>query len=137
MKKVILIIEDLPAEQEVAKKAAVENGFRFVIASNLEDTLRLWKNLEGKLSGIATDLHFPERENGTDAANPSGLAIITEAVTKNIPVSVCSNVNHHYAAYLKIVITNLEKLGGKRIPFTMDRKDWHLAISSLKEIIGG
>jgi hypothetical protein len=99
--------------------------------------MRLWENLGEKISGIVTDLHFPERENGKDAGNPNGLALITEAIAKNVPVSVCSNIDHHYAKYLQVVIINLEKLSGRKIPFTMDEKDWTRAIKSLKKIMGG
>ena len=137
MKKIILIVEDLIEEQKIAKSVAVENGFGVVMTATLEDAFRLWKNLGDKIVGIVTDLHFPEKENGTDAANPNGLAVIIEAITKNVPVVVCSNINHHYAEYLKVVISGLEKLSGKRIPFTMDRKDWSIAITELKKIIGG
>jgi len=137
MKKIILIVEDMASEQAIAKQTAVENGFAVVLAANLTDAVRLWNNLGEKICGVVTDLHFPEKEGGKDVANPTGLAIVMDAVVKGIPVSVCSNIDHHYAEYLKVIIAGLEKLSGKRIPFTMDRKDWGVAIAELKKIIGG
>ncbi len=61
MNKIVLLIEDLPEEQEKAKKALTEYGYRAAVTSTLDDALRIWKSLEGKLAGIITDLHFPEK----------------------------------------------------------------------------
>lgn len=138
--KIVLLIDDLPEEQEKAKKALAEKGFRAAVTSTLSDALRIWKSLEGKLAGIITDLHFPERtSDNPDASNPNkscGFAIIAEATEKGVPVVVCSNVNHHFCEYAKIVIDTLEKHHPlKRIPFVMDNKNWEKAVEELGKIL--
>jgi CheY-like chemotaxis protein len=139
MKKIILLVEDLPEELEKAKAVISGAGFKAAVASNLSDALRLWKTLGEKISGVITDLHFPERSDAAfvekTAKNPNGLVIITEALVKNVPASVCSDVDHHFAAYLKQVVGNLEKITGRKIPFTMDRKNWQLALNELTKIM--
>jgi|GEM_PF-1449102 len=137
MKKIILLVEDLPEELEKAKSVITVAGFKAVVAGNLEDALRLWEKLGSKISGVITDLHFPDKEDFTEQTgqSPNGLVVITEALLKNTPVSVCSNIDHHFAAYLKNVVGNLEKLTGRNIPFTMDRKNWQLALDELVKII--
>lgn len=137
MKKIILLVEDLPEEIEKAKSVIADAGFKAVIAGNLEDALRLWEKLGEKISGVITDLHFPEKEAfmKQTSQSPNGLVIITEALLKKTPVSVCSNIDHHFAAYLKNVVGNLEKLTGRKIPFTMDRKNWQLALDELVKIM--
>ncbi len=139
MNKIVLLIEDLPEEQEKAKKALTEYGYRAAVTSTLDDALRIWKSLEGKLAGIITDLHFPERtSNSPDASDPNkpcGFAIIAKATEKGTPVVVCSNVNHHFCEYAKIVIETLEKFHPrKRIPFVMDNKNWDRAVEELEKI---
>ena len=146
MAKIILVVEDIPEEQEKAKAAAKAAGFKAVVAGNLEDALRVWKNLGEKVKGVATDLHFPERnaetfgphhgkDELTDASRPCGLAIAVEAVKKGLPVAICSNINHHYCDYLRTVIVFLEeKHPLKKIPFVMDDKDWREAMQELKAI---
>jgi CheY-like chemotaxis protein len=141
MNKIVLLIEDLPEEQEKAKKALAEHGFRAAVTSTLEDALRIWKSLEGKLDGIITDLHFPERTSNSaeasDPGKPCGFAIIAKATEKGTPVVVCSNVNHHFCEYAKIVIETLEKFHPlKHIPFVMDNKNWDRAVEEMKKLIG-
>jgi hypothetical protein len=139
MNKIVLLIEDLPVEQEKAKQALAEHGFRAAVTSTLSDALRIWNSLEGKLFGIITDLHFPERTsdnpNASDPNKPCGFAIIAEATKKGTPVVVCSNVNHHFCEYAKIVI---ETLAGyhplKRIPFVMDNKNWTKSVEELMKL---
>lgn len=137
---IILIIEDLPEEQQRAKEAVLSEGFRPAVTSTLTDAMRIWKSLEGKLVGIITDLHFPERTSDNpkwaDPEKPCGLAIIARATQKALPVVVCSNIDHHFAEYVKEVIDVLETYHPTgRIPFVMDRKDWKQAIQELKKII--
>ncbi len=137
---IILIVEDLPEEQQRAKEAALANGFKPAVTSTLDDALRIWKSLEGKLVGIITDLHFPERTSDNPAwANPNkpcGLAVIARATQKALPVVVCSNIDHHFAEYVKEVIEVLETYHPThRIPFVMDRKDWERATEELKKLI--
>lgn len=137
MKKVILIVEDLPEEQVRAKEAVIAAGFRPVLAGNLADAYRLWESLEGKINGIITDLHFPESEQFTQqtGASPCGLAIVTAALLKKVPVAICSDINHHFCAYVKEIVKNLEAMTTRRIPFSMDSKNWSLAMKNLKEIM--
>lgn len=140
MNKIVLLIEDLPEEQEKAKKALAERGFRVAVTSTLSDALRIWNSLEGKLFGIITDLHFPERTsnhpNASDPNKPCGFAIIAKATEKGIPIVVCSNVDHHFCEYAKIVIETFEKFHPlKKIPFVMDSKNWDRAVEELTKII--
>ncbi len=139
MNKIVLLIEDLPEEQEKAKKALAEHSFRAAVTSTLSDALRIWKSLEGKLAGIITDLHFPERTSdipeASDPNKPCGFAIIAEATKRGAPVVVCSNVNHHFCEYAKIVIETLEEFHPlKKIPFVMDNKNWDKAVEELIKI---
>jgi hypothetical protein len=58
------------------------------------------------------------------------------AIQKRIPVAVCSNVNHHFCAYVKDVISFLETINPfKKIPFVMDSKDWAKAVKEIKNLI--
>jgi CheY-like chemotaxis protein len=147
MAEIILIVEDIPEEQEKAKAAVKVNGFKAAVAGNLEDAMRIWDNLGDKVEGVVTDLHFPEKNfetfghgHGkaelTDALKPSGLAIVVEAARDGTPVAICSNINHHYCYYLRMVVGFLsEKHPLGKIPFIMDSKDWERAIQKLKEVI--
>ena len=137
MKKIILIVEDLPEEQARAKEVVIAAGYRPVLAGTLADAHRLWESLEGKISGIITDLHFPELEQFVQqtGTSPCGLAIVTSALLKKVPVAICSDVNHHFCQYVKEVVKNLEAMTGQRIPFTMDSKNWSLAMKNLEEIM--
>jgi CheY-like chemotaxis protein len=135
MKKIVLLIEDLKKEQKKAKKVIAESDFKVAVAGNLKDAYRLWEKLEGKIAGILTDLHFPENENGKDN-NPNGLVVVTQALLKNIPVAVCSDVDKHFCLYVKDLIDNLKKLTRKKIFLDLD-KNWEQAVNQLKEMIGG
>ena len=137
---IILIVEDLPEEQQRAKEAAIAQGFKPAVTSTLDDALRIWKSLEGKLAGIVTDLHFPERTSDnpklSDPEKPCGLAIIALATKKGTPVVICSNINHHFAEYIKEVVGAFESYHPlKKIPFTMDQKDWNRSVKELKNLI--
>lgn len=134
--KIILVIEDLVEEKINAKKAVLAAGYKFVFAANLSDANRIWDKLKGKITGVITDLHFPERENSKEKnLNPCGLAMVVRALLEQLPISICSNIDHHHADYLRQTIKNLEILAGKKIPFTMDQKDWNLALKNLIELI--
>lgn len=141
MKNIILIVEDLPEEQEKAKLAVRNAGFTCVVTPTLAGAERMFKTLEGKISGVVTDLHFPE----SDYVHPKntaelacGLAVVAEAIERNIPVAVCSNINHHFAEYPRIVIRALgrtSKYGA--VPFGMDFKNWDAAVAALATILNG
>ena len=137
MKKIVLIVEDVQEEQEKAKQAAIKAGFTPVLAATLEDFDRIFEMLKGKIGGIATDLHFPEREEFIarkgESEKPNGLAVVATAFENKLAVAICSDIDHHFAAYLKRVIRTMEKLSLSKIPFTMDKKDWDWAFSQLKQ----
>lgn len=136
---IVLLVEDLPEEQARAKAAFAAHDFRGAVAETLEDALRIWKGLGDKLCGIITDLHFPEGGSGgkRDASKPCGLAIVAEATRQGLPVVVCSDVDHHFAHYLEVVISVLGDFHPRgRIPFIMDRKDWDRAAEQLRKLIG-
>ena len=133
MKKIILIVEDLLEEIEKAKNAVMAKGFKVVVASNLEKAFQLLDSIS--VNGVITDLHFPEMEQHTKNDNPCGLAVVTQAIIRQIPVVVCSNINHHFALYLKALFKDLEVIGGKKIPFSMDRKDWEVATNEIEKLI--
>lgn len=134
--KILLLVEDDREERENAKKIISDKGHRAAVASNLQDAQRILKQMHGKLGGILTDLHFPERTD-QDATKPCGLAVVAEAVRLGIPVAICSNVDHHHADYLKVVVSVLaEAHPAKSIPFGMDSKDWAGAVDALCGLIG-
>jgi DNA-binding NtrC family response regulator len=128
---IILIVEDKPEEQTEAKKAVLDSGAKVVMANTLEDANRLLDTLKGKITGILTDIHFPERE-GIKGENPCGLAIVIRAIQERIPISICSDINHHFANYLEMIVKGLQNLTGQQIYFTMDRKDWARALKYQK-----
>jgi CheY-like chemotaxis protein len=45
MNEIILIVEDMPAEQNEAKEVPRKYGFRVAIAATLSDALRIWNQL--------------------------------------------------------------------------------------------
>jgi CheY-like chemotaxis protein len=60
----LLIVEDKPEEQEVARNAAENRGFQdIVIAQNLEKTLNYIPNVQA----VTTDLFFPKGAINVDA----------------------------------------------------------------------
>ena len=130
---IILIAEDKPEEQAKAKKAVLKAGDKPVIGGTLRDVNRLWDTLGERITGVLTDIHFPEWEGSKDN-NPSGLAVVIRAVQEGIPVSICSDINHHFTLYLEMVVDGLREITGQNIPFTMDKKDWLIAMDELKKI---
>ena len=137
-KRIVLLVEDDAQEAVKATKILRGHGFKVMIATNLTEALEYSRMLEGKLSGIVTDLHFPQMGFGhpkDSADKPSGFAVIIQAILANVPVVVCSNIDHHFADYAQVVIKGLEKMGGQPIPFIMDRKDWQRAAEKLINIL--
>jgi CheY-like chemotaxis protein len=138
----ILVVEDLDVQIETAKKELADLGFKIAIARTLVDAMRLMKSLGIALKGIITDLHFPESDEPIrierTSDKPNGLAIVAKAVVNNIPVAVCSDVDHHFCSYAKNVIDVLadhRNYTHGNIPFVMDRKDWKKAGEELKKLI--
>ena len=143
---IVLLIEDQENELERAKEVLRNFGFKTAVATNLYDALRLLKQLERRIMGIVTDLHFPQGyEPGrwnvippelNDPTKPCGFAIVAEATKRGIPVVVCSNIDHHFAEYAKITIQALEALHPiQKIPFIMDSKDWQSAAQALGKLL--
>lgn len=132
MKKIILIVEDLPDKQVQAKEVIIAAGHRPVIADNLKDANRLWDSLMGKIGGVLTDLHFPQH-GSTGEAVPSGIAVVLRAVEENIPVVICTDAGHG-ADYIKSAIKSLEKITGKNIPIE-NHKNYPVALERLEEIM--
>lgn len=130
---IILIAENKAEEQAKAKKVVIESGAKVVMGGTLKDVKCLLDKLAGKITGILTDIHFPEVD-GANENSPCGLAVVIWAVQEKIPVSICSDVNHHYADYLEMIVDGLKKLSNQEIPFTMDTKDWQKALDGLKEV---
>lgn len=135
MKKIILVIEDKKTEQEIAKTVILENGCIPIIAENLEDGRRLFEQLNGKLFGVITDLHYQSRvQNNQDVEKPNGLAMVAICVELGVRVGVCSDINHHFSEYLKIPVRVLS--GHKNypfglIPFSEDTKNWEKVLKQL------
>ncbi|MFA5961441.1 MAG: hypothetical protein WC848_02025 [Parcubacteria group bacterium] len=129
--KIILLIEDKPEEMAKAKLILSEKGCRFVSADNLDDAMRVWSKLGNKIYGILTDLHFPERIGEKETA--CGFAVVTRAVRMGIPVSICTDVNHHFCGYLKYFMEDIEMLTHQNVPYTMDNKNWQQAVQKLIE----
>lgn len=132
MKKIILLVEDDEIGRMLAKDQIIKAGFGIVIADNLDDAKKMLAKV--KVSGIVTDIHFPQRPKGTDSGKPSGIAIVSMAVEQRIPVVIFSSFGHE-ADYLKDFVKSLEKLSGMKIPFV--GKDPEKAVSEIKNIIGG
>ncbi|PIZ99572.1 MAG: hypothetical protein COX77_01120 [Candidatus Komeilibacteria bacterium CG_4_10_14_0_2_um_filter_37_10] len=138
----ILVVENELAQIEIAKRELNGLGFRVAIARTLADAHRLMMVLQSALKGIITDLHFPETNEDLmvdkTSDQPNGLAVIAEAVVHNIPVAVCSDINHHFCAYAKNVIAMMathQNYSPHIIPFKMDKKNWHQAGEELKNLI--
>ncbi len=137
MKKIILIIEDQIDEQEIAKVEVLNIGLLPVVANNLNDGLRLLEKMKSKILAVVTDLHFPSmKDNNTDADKPNGFGIISWCVENNKPVAVCSNVNGHFASYIKYPINTFEThqfYTHKKIPLSLG-KNWKESINKVINI---
>lgn len=141
MKDIILVVEDISEEQEKAKATLRDAGFAFAVTPTLAGAERMFKTLEGKISGVITDLHFPESDHQhpkNTADLPCGLAVVAEAIERKIPVVVCSNIDHHFAGYPRKVITALGRMSAYGpVPFGMDSKNWATAVAALANILKG
>ena len=142
MKKIVLVVEDLPEEQEKARLAVHNAGFVCAVTPTLAGAERMFKTLEGKISGVVTDLHFPESDYShpkNTATASCGLAVVAEAIEHKIPVVVCSDIDHHFAEYPRKVITALGRMSVYGpVPFGMDSKNWQTAVAALvKSMKGG
>ncbi len=139
MSTIILLVEDNLDEIEIVKKVIFAAGMKLMVAKNLTDANRLLQTLAGNIDGVLTDIHFPSLiGNDNDKDKPNGLAVVAHCVEHNIPVSVCTDTNHHYSSYIDKVLPVLAKhpnYKAGRIPFTLDRKDWDKATKDLLSLI--
>ena len=129
----ILLIEDTAEQIEIAVKLLQENGHQCLVAQNLEEAKFAIET--GTFDGALTDLHLPEK-NGVEKTPPCGLAVLVLCAEKALPVAVVSDIDHHFAAYAKIVVEGIAKLhpAGK-IPFVMDSKNWSQGLNLLMEVV--
>jgi len=138
-KKLVLLIEDDLNQLAIAKKVFSED-FKIIAATNLSDAEKLLNTFAKKIIGIVTDLHFPNGDWNKDKipSAPLGLAIVAEAVNNNIPVVVCSDIDHHHSGYVKIIIKVLKQCPGYKyldVPVIEDNKNWERAENYLIELI--
>ncbi|MEI8130366.1 MAG: hypothetical protein WCG55_02580 [bacterium] len=135
MNRIILVIEDNPDQAKLAQVAVLSSGCFPVIAHNLADGVRLLQELKDQLVGVVTDMHYPSMNlNDRDADKPNGLSMVAQCVELNIPVSVCTDVDHHYCAYVEApikVLATHQKYQYGRIPFSLDHKDWKKSVAEL------
>ena len=117
-------------EQAAAKEAGKAAGFRCVVAGTLQDAVRLLDSLGTEVEVIVTDLHFPQKDGG-DPNKPSGLAVVAEAVKRKIPVSVCTDADHHDAKYVEVVVATLSSFHIKPIGVIWRGKDWTAAFAAV------
>ncbi len=86
------------------------------------------------IMGIITDLMFP-RTRGDNKEEANGFGVIAECINNDIPVVVCSDIDHHELGHLKPIFPVLENAHPKgEIPMVLDNKDWEKAISLLLNI---
>ena len=138
-KPVVLVVEDAVSEIDKAK-AALQEDFFTIVVTRLDEAKKILELMKGKISGIITDLHFPQIEAEEKSVNlpPAGLSIVAYAVQNNLPVVICSDVNHHFSFYLKDVVMLLAAMPGYHygiIPFSEDSKNWDRAKNDLKELL--
>lgn len=138
MKKVILVVEDLIDEQEKAKEAVNGLNFKPLVASSLNEAKMILEKIPQLIRGIITDIHFSIDKDTKTAHQPNGLAVIALAVKLGIPVSVCSDINGHFAFFVRDVTNALEEnpnCFGHEIPVTVGNKNWQTAINKLENLI--
>lgn len=136
----ILVVEDQDEQVEIAKKKLSALGYKVAVARTLSDARRLMNAMN--FDGVITDLHFPESSEPYNiketADKPNGLAVVADAINRNIPVGVCSDIDHHFCTYVKEVLGLLathQCYTHRYIPFTEDHKDWSRIGQELMELI--
>lgn len=110
----ILIVEDTASEMEKAREAAKKFGFDTVccdpVATAVGEWEETWAGLMDGVDGVATDLFWRHGEPGYqqpwgwdenpnfNPSCPSGLLVVIRAVSKDLPVVVCTDCGdegHH------------------------------------------
>jgi len=70
-KRIVLLVEDDAQEAVKATKILRGHGFKVMIATNLTEALEYSRMLEGKLSGIVTDLDSDKQRSQADCRRAS------------------------------------------------------------------
>ena len=132
MIKKIIVVEDKLEELEKACDLVMAKGFMPLACSTNEDAVDTIKKYQDKgLVGILTDLHFPVREGGSPEG-ASGAHIVLKSLEADIPVVICSDIDHHYATWATDLVGAIEKATGKKVAgFVQDSKNWERALSLL------
>lgn len=103
------------------------HGAEAALAFARREPQRLDKELE---LFILTDLMFPLNTGQQEQAN--GISVILDAVVAGIPVTVCSDTDHHQVKFLPKLYRELERAHpGARINLVLDKKDWTKAVQLL------
>jgi hypothetical protein len=135
MKKIILIVEDLPEEQEKAKEIVLKAGCTPLLAEDLSSGIRLMKSFSDVLFGVITDIHYQSMPSSkVDAEKPNGLALVALCVEKGTRVAVCSDIDHHFSKYLDIplrVLGSHQNYGFEKIPVSRSSKNWEVTLEEL------
>ncbi len=137
MKKV-LIVEDKPEQQEIARKIIKEAGHYCYVAEDLheailsildEDIIINNINLspEKKWDAIITDLHFPMITGEKGKPELYGFEVMLACKKMHIPFSVCTDLNFHEQNCLWAKRL-CEKIGARGIS---SQKIWGLALYQL------
>jgi len=138
-REILLVDPDLNERKKAI--AELNNlGFITIGAETYSDALKAWEKNE--FMPIITDLHMPEfpYNHPTEELpkdQPWGLGLVAFAVQKNLPVVICSYLNHHRVDYIKEVIKLFVFESGYsyvEIPMIWDKKDWLLAGRKLLNI---
>lgn len=132
MIKKIMVVEDKPEELQKACDLVMAKGFMPLACATNEDAVDTIRKYTDKgLVGILTDLHFPVREGGVPEG-VSGLHIVYKALVANIPVVICSDIDHHKADWANDLVGAIEKAIGKEVAgFVQDSKNWERALGLL------
>ena len=121
MAEIVLVIEDMPEQAQIALSILKERGVKSLLAETYEQARMILSQVS--VRAIVTDLYFPEKK-GQDPNTPCGISIAIEAKMKGIPVAICSQVNHHSCEWLWKAWLALQ------IPVS-ESKDWKSVIEEL------
>lgn len=132
MIKKIMVVEDKIEELQKACDLVMAKGFMPLACATNEDAIETIRKYTDKgLIGILTDLHFPVREGGAPEG-ASGIHVIFKALSVDIRIVICSDIDHHYATWANDLVGVIEKATGKKVAgFVQDSKNWERALGIL------
>lgn len=132
MVKKIMVVDDKLEELQKACDLVTAKGFMPLACATNEDAVdTIRKYMDKGLVGILTDLHFPVREGGSPEG-ASGLHIVYKAFVANIPVVICSDIDHHRADWANDLVKAVEKATNRNVAgFIQDSKNWERALGLL------